>query len=120
MNDHLIRYDYLNNRLVVYPDSDDEFTVAAFPVVCPRCNGNGVHDHEAFSNGLTSEDLSDPDFREDYISGVYDVTCTECAGRRVTLEADDSSPDYERYLDALREAAASRAEEEAERRLGLW
>ncbi len=58
-------------------------------VVCWRCRGTGVHDHEAFSNGISPEEFADdPDFKEDYFSGVYDVTCTECAGRRVLAEVE--------------------------------
>jgi hypothetical protein len=50
--------------------------------ICDRCDGNGVHDHPAFSNGLGYDDFygpdADPDFREQYMRGDYDVRCEEC------------------------------------------
>jgi hypothetical protein len=36
------------------------------------------------SHGLSREDFDqDPDFEEDYFSGVYDVPCYVCSGARV-------------------------------------
>ena len=65
-------------------DDDGEERDLAFPgrwEICDRCRGNGTHDHPAFSNGLTSEDFEeDPDFREEYLAGRYDVRCEECGG----------------------------------------
>lgn len=59
-------------------------------IVCERCNGTGVHDPEAFSNGFTSEDFEqDPDFKVSYFRGDYDVTCTQCNGDRVVDVVDD-------------------------------
>ena len=53
--------------------------------VCDTCRGTGSHVNPSIDcGGLTSEDFDDdPDFREDYFSGVYDVTCYECNGKRV-------------------------------------
>ena len=35
---------------------------------------------------MSSEDFDeDPDFQEDYFSGLYDVTCKTCHGRNVIL-----------------------------------
>lgn len=54
--------------------------------VCPTCQGQGTHVNAAIdSQGLTAEDFeyAGPEFAEDYFSGVYDVTCAECGGRRV-------------------------------------
>jgi len=57
--------------------------------VCSRCQGRGSHDPEAFSGGFSQEDFDeDPDFRESYFSGDYDVRCEDCNGERVTLEPD--------------------------------
>lgn len=60
--------------------------------VCPRCEGKGVHDHPAFSNGITAEDWNGPDWdddsREGYLVGRYDVACSECGGLRVVPAAD--------------------------------
>jgi len=77
-------------------DEDDEETgeVMEFPAkyeVCSTCQGKGTHvDPGVDCCGLTSEDFSDdPDFREDYISGTYDVQCYECKGERVVPEIDE-------------------------------
>jgi hypothetical protein len=93
--------------------------------VCDRCRGTGVHDHPAFSNGISQEQFDeDPEFKEDYMAGKYDVRCSECKGQRVvpvvnpdTLSAPDKEL-YELYLQMQRDEAQSRAEVEAERRMG--
>jgi hypothetical protein len=53
--------------------------------VCPRCRGEGKHVNPSIdSHGLSREDFDqDPDFEEDYFSGVYDVPCYVCSGARV-------------------------------------
>lgn len=56
-------------------------------IVCPVCEGEGkTVNPDIDSNGLTREDFDeDPDFREDYMSGVYDIVCRACSGKRVVL-----------------------------------
>lgn len=71
----------------------DEEITTDLPVVysvCPRCEGTGTHVNPAIDgNGLTREDFDeDPDFRDDYMSGVYDVACYECGGKRVVAHPD--------------------------------
>jgi len=53
--------------------------------VCPVCDGHGTTVNPNIdSNGLTAEDFAeDPDFKEDYMSGVYDICCQACKGQRV-------------------------------------
>jgi hypothetical protein len=59
--------------------------------ICDRCRGNGKHDHPAFANGLTQEDFDqDPDFREEYMRGRYDVRCDECRGAGKVLVPDEA------------------------------
>lgn len=49
--------------------------------ICDRCGGEGKHDNDAFSNGISQSQFDeDPDFEEAYWKGHYDVTCTECDG----------------------------------------
>jgi hypothetical protein len=59
-------------------------------IVCPVCNGKGTHVNPAIdSYGLTREDFNqDPDFEDDYRSGVYDVRCYTCEGRNVVDAVD--------------------------------
>jgi len=58
-------------------------------LVCPVCNGEGKTVNPNIDcNGLTREDFDDdPDFREDYMSGMYDITCQACRGLRVIKKA---------------------------------
>lgn len=94
--------------------------------VCDRCGGRGTHDHPAFSNGFTGDEMDEagPDFREEYMAGHYDVRCTVCDGKRVTLVCDEEAcNEHERELvHELDEWAASDAETDAmhaaERRMG--
>lgn len=55
-------------------------------VVCPRCEGNGQHTNPAIDgHGISAEEMNElgDDFREDYMSGVYDIRCSHCGGQRV-------------------------------------
>lgn len=53
--------------------------------LCPTCRGRGTHVNPNIDGGgLTSDDFADdPDFYDDYFAGNYDVSCSECDGRRV-------------------------------------
>lgn len=54
-------------------------------IVCPVCDGHGVTVNPNIdAHGLTEEDFyDDPEFREDYRNGVYNVQCGACHGKRV-------------------------------------
>lgn len=58
-------------------------------LICPVCNGEGTTVNPAIdAHGLTAEDFrEDPDLAEDYASGVYDITCAACNGKRVVKRA---------------------------------
>ena len=60
----------------------DEAISVSF-VVCPVCQGRGNYVNPAIdSHGLTRDDFdADPDFYEDYRSGVYNIRCEGCEGR---------------------------------------
>jgi hypothetical protein len=64
--------------------------------VCSRCGGHGAHSNPSIdSNGLSQEMIDDdPDFREEYMNGAYDVKCTECKGLRVVPVVDVSQCTY--------------------------
>lgn len=104
-----------------YDDADQCVPLPCKREVCWRCRGEGVHDHPAFSNGLTAADLDDRDFREDYLAGHYDVPCEECRGQRVVWAVDEASmtPDLRAaYRRASDELIAYHNEVAAERRCG--
>ena len=91
--------------------------------VCGRCQGDGVHDHPAFSDGFTSQDIREmgPDFEDDYMRGRYDVKCTECKGQRVVWAIDESRVPKAllELIDRLHEDAYYATQEAAaERRMG--
>ena len=74
--------------------------------VCDVCHGEGKHVNPSIDCGGISDEMEDdPDFREDYLSGVYDVRCYTCLGKRVikgvNWEAlsEDHRLAYEEQLD---------------------
>ncbi|MFA5508675.1 MAG: hypothetical protein WC423_24840 [Vulcanimicrobiota bacterium] len=90
--------------------------------VCPTCEGKGRHVNPSIdSGGIGGETFhEDPDFAEDYLRGVYDVPCYECAGRRVVPEIDlpEDDPMYKAYLRQIEDDAAYDAEVRMERMMG--
>lgn len=115
------------------PMDDSSFEEVELPAkweVCGRCEGAGKHVNPAVDgNGLTQEDFDeDPDFKEDYFRGVYDVECEECRGRTTVLVVDEEAmlrerPElkaaWESHLKWAREDAAERAHERRMRSLGI-
>lgn len=91
--------------------------------VCPRCDGTGTIVNPAIDgNGLSAEDFAeDPDFKEQYLSGFYDVRCPDCDGRNVVevIDLKNSDPElveeYDKWLKSHYETEAIYA---AERRMG--
>ena len=100
-----------------------ELTLPTMKEVCPLCEGEGKHVNPSIdAHGITADEFAeDPDFRDDYTSGTYDVTCNECHGLRVV-----DVPDFERmtkflvtyYQQQCEEIASMYLEMESERRLG--
>lgn len=69
-------------------DGRRELLLPGRNAVCRRCDGTGSHTNPAIDeHGISpSEFEEDPDFREAYFSGVYDVRCEDCRGERVVPE----------------------------------
>jgi len=121
-----------DRMLLVFQTEDDDglelsFNLPAKYEVCDLCQGRGTHVNPAIDeHGLSSEDFDDdPDFREEYFRGDYDVSCSCCAGRRVMLVVDrdtleTQAPDLlEKYDDHVEDVWASRAEADYQRRMGF-
>lgn len=93
-------------------------------VVCDTCWGNGSIVNPAVDgHGLMSEDFEeDPDFRDDYFRGVYDVRCPTCKGLRVLLEIDDPPEDAgsDHVLNRYRKHLEQTARWDAEDRQTLY
>ncbi|MBK7823323.1 MAG: hypothetical protein IPJ61_20265 [Tessaracoccus sp.] len=107
-------------------DGEDGDGTVAFRLVyevCGTCNGRGSHVNPGVdAHGITAEEFDeDPEFREEYFAGSYDVTCCECQGRRVVAMPDDANnaPELMLRLHAWqREERSSQREREAEMRCG--
>lgn len=99
----------------------------AYYVVCPRCYGEGKHVNPSIDgNGITQSEMAeilheDPDFLDNYMGGMYDVTCHQCKGQRVVLEVDEHSctkEQWDEYQQDCRDDWELAAMEAAERRMG--
>jgi hypothetical protein len=98
---------------------ESDLTEIALPAtfdVCETCRGKGSHVNPSIdSHGLTAEDFAeDPEFREDYVSGRYDVPCAECAGRRVVPVVDETRATPEQ-LKAATEAMQAHYDDQRQR-----
>jgi hypothetical protein len=103
-------------------EEGDKEIPAAYSV-CNTCEGKGKHVNPSIdSNGLTAEDFDqDPDFRENYFSGMYDVPCNECHGQRVSPDVDwkrMTSEDKKFVEDWIQEHYDYQRECDMERRMG--
>ncbi len=91
--------------------------------VCDRCGGTGKHVNPSIdSHGISPEEFNeDPDFRESYFSGVYDITCEACAGEKVVgVVATEKLPPAlrKRVAEQIAYDAWDRAEGARERAMG--
>lgn len=96
---------------------DDRSEVYVLPhkyIVCPNCEGEGSTVNPSIDgSGISADEfLEDPSFYEDYMSGVYDITCRVCKGKRVIKAIDsDNLNDKEKEIFSLYQK-----QEEEERR----
>lgn len=99
--------------VLVDAETDEELTVRvpAKYELCRTCQGRGQHVNPSIdSHGISPDEFEeDPDFRDDYLSGVYDVDCYDCDGRTTLL-----IPDEDRMTDEQKALVERRDEEEAE------
>lgn len=117
-------------KTITILDSDDnDIELPAKYEVCSRCRGEGKHTNPNIDgNGITASEWErmtddDPDFPENYLSGMYDVQCKKCNGRTTELVVDEDylSPDqkkqYDEYCERMAEAARDDAEDRKYRRM---
>jgi hypothetical protein len=115
-----VKEDWKNMQLVFDYD-EEEVVCPAKADVCPVCHGKGKYVNPAIdSQGLTREDFEeDPDFADEYKSGLYDITCQSCGGKNVILVPDDPNSDCARQLEEIMKSEyETRVTEMAERRMG--
>ena len=113
----------MNETITIRDVCGDDFVLPARRVLCSRCNGDGKVDHSAFSNGITASEWSEwgDEDRGAYLSGVYDVKCPECEGRRWILEPDEehmTDEEIKALDDHRRFEMEYEVERRAERRFG--
>ena len=87
------------NVTMTLHDRDGETTEVSLPgkyEVCSRCRGRGKIVNPAVEpHGISPEEFAeDPDFEEAYFSGVYDIPCPECGGKRVVPVPDVGACTY--------------------------
>jgi hypothetical protein len=82
--------------------------------VCPRCEGRGsIVNPSVDGNGISPEQFAeDPDFEEAYFSGVYDIHCPECEGKRVVAVPDVKACTYAQKRLLVSERRWNRADAE--------
>lgn len=106
------------NYLVV-DTGEEEIRLLCKWEVCDVCDGNGKHVNPSIdAGGFVPEDYEDA---ENYMRGVYDVTCAQCRGRRVSPVVDRTNNDkdlLERYDAHIQSEYDYAAEVAAERRMG--
>jgi hypothetical protein len=104
-------------------DYDEVIDLPTHWEVCPLCEGKGTHVNPSIdAHGLTAEDFyEDPDFAEDYVSGLYDQACNECHGR-TTVRAVDwdavSKEHQQMYRQQLDDIDACNMQSYSERMMG--
>lgn len=61
---------------------EDSVTLLCRWVICDECEGNGRYVNPSIDgNGITQSEFdADPDFRESYFRGDYDIDCGVCRG----------------------------------------
>ncbi|EGT5675361.1 hypothetical protein AGJ34_20540 [Cronobacter dublinensis subsp. dublinensis] len=88
-------------------------------VICGQCEGEGKTGHPAFENGITAGEWNEWDVedRQNYMDGLYDVTCEACKGRGSVKVPDVSAMTFteKRQLVALRREQRIDRELERER-----
>ena len=113
----------MTNLVITFIDNDGiEQEMPARYVACDRCEGHGMHTNPNIdAQGLSHDLVNDPEFMQNYRNGVYDITCTECNGKRVVLVPDGNQCNptiLDHWYEGQKELAEMYAEIEAEKRNG--
>jgi len=100
-------------------DSNNEKSYPAKAEVCHCCNGKGTCVNPSIDcHGISMNEFDeDPEFKENYFRGHYDIICPHCNGKNVIL-VPTTSEGKENYANQLQEEYNYQAEIEAERRFG--
>jgi hypothetical protein len=80
-----------NATTIFDEESDMEIALPTMNEICHRCDGEGVHTNPSIDgNGISTDDeiWQDEDFRDDYMTGAYDILCEICGGNKVIKVVD--------------------------------
>jgi len=100
--------DTMKAEYVSYKGEEEEtLEVECKYVTCDTCNGKGSYVNPNIDDrGLSYDDFDrNPGFRENYSSGMYDITCVSCEGLGKEPQPKKGCPNYARVTKELREAA---------------
>lgn len=100
--------------LMVESHDGEQLEIPAKYALCDTCEGSGMMENPAFSNGITSSEWGDMDeeSRDTYMSGGYDVPCDCCGGKRVVLVVDAERLTYSHRRVLVFKRQMDRAERE--------
>lgn len=104
-------------------DVEAELELPAKWEVCELCDGRGKHVNPSIDgHGISAHEFAeDPDFAEDYYSGMFDVQCYRCKGRTTEPVVDEEACSEETlkiYQEAMRDRAFMIRERAMEMRYG--
>jgi hypothetical protein len=102
-------------------DDDTEKQLPHRWEICGNCRGEGKS--SAYLGAYTADEMAQqgPDFREDFISGVYDRQCDPCegSGKVAVVDTRRCPPDLlAQYREQQADVADMAAMERAERAFG--
>ena len=90
-------------------------------VICDLCRGSGGHSNRFGAYSAQEWDEHDEEFRDNYMSGLYDECCENCdgSGKVLMLDLGELSDEARDYLnDYLQDEYETYAAEQAERKVG--
>ena len=106
------------DELEIDGELKEDIKVVCYFEVCGTCNGKGTHVNPAVdSNGITGDEWNRDwsyEGQQDYLNGLYDVTCYECDGKRVVPEPSEhmNKRDIVRAIQDQRERDSYEARDE--------
>lgn len=113
---YLVRVDTKRMKILLNEQCRE---VNAKYIICENCRGKGTTVNPSIDgNGLSQEDFDeDPDFREDYMQGKYDVHCACCDGSGKILVPEEKQ-DQDILNSIMQDYYNSEKESRAERMMG--
>jgi predicted methyltransferase len=109
------------DEVQIMEEGEEVVTINCHYAVCGCCDGRGtVVNPSIDAHGIGAEEWNewDPEEREGYMKGRYDIECPHCEGKRVVLTPNEDDPGIKVLHQAWHDEASYRAEVEAERRMG--